>query len=295
MRVALTGVSGFIGSVIARHLADAGHAVTGLVRESSRRDHVDAYVDRFVTADQADRTAWPALLDGADAVIHNSLDWKGIGDPAALDRHLQGNLVASVALLAESAPRPFVFMSTIAVHHDMRPRWNGVIDEDHPLRPGTLYGACKAAVEAHLWSEHARGRHTCAVRPCAVYGIDPRLERSHGYELIRKLQRGEPVTKPGGGKFVHVDDVAAVTVAALSNERAAGQPINLVDCYARWADWALMTQSLLGTGVEIDTSSPPAPRNTFCKDAAEALGVNLDRGHDGIREHLETLVALLAA
>jgi nucleoside-diphosphate-sugar epimerase len=293
MRVALTGVSGFIGSVIARHLAEHGHDVTGLVRETSRRDHVEAYVDRFVTGDQADRASWPALLDGADAVIHNSLDWNGIEDAAGLDRNLQSNLVASIALLAESAPRPFVFMSTIAVHHDIRPRWEGMIDEDHPLRPGTLYGACKAAVEAHLWSDHAQGRHTCAVRPCAVYGIDPRLARSHGYELIRKLQRGEPVTKPGGGKFVHVDDVAAVTVAALTHERAAGQPINMVDCYARWADWALMAQALLGTNVEIDTSSPPAPRNTFSKELAEALGVKLDRGHEGIRAHLEDLIGLM--
>ncbi|MCZ6810609.1 MAG: hypothetical protein O7D97_01275, partial [Planctomycetota bacterium] len=65
---------------------------------------------------------------------------------------------------------------------------------------------------------------------------------------------------------------------------------NLADCYARWADWALMAGELLGLEVEIDTSSPPQPKNTFTKEAARSLGVELDRGHDGIREHLRELI-----
>lgn len=292
MRIALTGVSGFIGSAIARHLHEGGHQVTGLVRETSRRDHIEPFVDRFVAANQDDESAWPALLDGADAVIHNSVDW---GPIRAKDQrtHGESNLLASIRLLHVAAPRPFVFMSTIAVHHDMRPRWEGRIDEDHPLRPGGEYGAYKAGVEAHLWAaHHESGQHTAAIRPCAVYGIDPNLSRSHGHALIEKMKRGEPIDKPAGGKFVHVEDVAAATVAALQ-PAAAGKPFNLVDCYARWADWALIAQDLLGTSVSIDTSSPPEPKNVFLKDQARSLGCPepfLDRGHDGIREHLAQLI-----
>ena len=47
MHVALTGVSGFIGSVVARHLRGAGHSMAGLIRPSSRRDHVEPFVERF--------------------------------------------------------------------------------------------------------------------------------------------------------------------------------------------------------------------------------------------------------
>ena len=187
-------------------------------------------------------------------------------------------------------------MSSVAVHHDMRPRWHGRIDEDHPSRPAGLYGSCKAAVEAHLWSAHfSRGQSTCALRPCAVYGIDPDLQRSIGYPIIRQIMHGEPFTRPGGGKFVHVDDVAAATVAAVGNPDAAGCVCNLADCYARWADLALMARDLLGADVQIDLSSPPQPKNQFTKDAANSLNVRLDRGHDGLRTHLRRLIEAMQA
>lgn len=216
MHVAVTGVSGFIGSFIARALRREGHTVTGLVRKTSRRDHIEPDVDRFVVGDHADESIWADFLDGADGVIHNSVDWAPLkADPADLDAHLKSNLDASIKLLHAAAPRRFTFVSTIAVHHDMRPRWGGQIDEDHPLRPSMLYGAYKAAIEAHLWDAHFRlGMHTSAIRPCGVYGIDPDLGRSHGYELLRKVNEGHAVIKAGGGKFVHVEDVADAAGAA---------------------------------------------------------------------------------
>jgi nucleoside-diphosphate-sugar epimerase len=251
-------------------------------------------VDRFVVGDQADATAWPALLEGADCVVHDSVDWRPLRDPVDLEAHLRGNLAGSIHLLEAAAPRQFVFISTIAVHHDILPRWEGRIDEDHPLRPASLYGAYKAAVEAHLWTAHyGRDQHTCAVRPCQVYGLDPNLRRSTGYPIVKEVRAGRPIRRPGGGKFVHVQDVAAVVAAAVGNPQAAGRAYNLADCYARWADLAQMAAELLGAEVEIDTSSPPAATNVFTKDAAATLGVALDRGHEGIRLYLRELIAAM--
>ncbi len=199
-----------------------------------------------------------------------------------------------MGLLEAAAPRQFVFISTIAVHHDILPRWDGRIDEDHPLRPYSLYGAYKAAVEAHLWSaHHRRDQPTCAMRPCQVYGLDPNLKRSTAYPIVTEVRAGGPVRRPGGGKFVHVEDVAAAATAVVGNPSAAGRAYNLADCYARWADLARMAADLLGVEVEIDMSSPPASKNVFAKDAARALGVELDRGHEGIRQYLRELIAAM--
>jgi nucleoside-diphosphate-sugar epimerase len=300
MRIALTGASGFIGAAIARRLAAAGHQVTALVRPTSRRDHIEEYVDRFAIGEQNDPAAWKQLLDGAECVVHNSVDWKLLRDSAFSD-HLASNLCGSLELLKASAPRQFIYISSIAVHHDILPRVadeRGVnmVNEDHPLRPSSEYGALKAAVEAHLWAEHySSGRSTSAVRPCGVYGIDPELSRSHGYALLQKVARGERLDKAGGGKFVHVDDVAAAVVGLAGNAAGAGRPFNLVDCYARWSDWARMGAEVLGVKAEIDESSPALPKNLFEKSAAQEVGAGLERGHEGIRRHLEELAGQMRA
>ena len=293
MRIALTGVSGFIGSVIARQAAAAGHEVVGLVRPTSQRAHVVKVVHRFVEGTHDDPAAVASLLDGADAIIHNSFDWDAVksGD---LARHLRTNVEGSVALLHAAAGRPFVYMSSVAVHHAILDRWNGRIDADHPTRPGSGYGAAKAAVEAHLWARHAEcGQPFAAIRPAAVYGIDPRLERSIGAPIITSLRRDGAYARAGGGKFVHVDDVAAATLAALQQNSGV---YHLADCYARWGDVAVMAADLLGITADIDLTSPEKPRNTFMTDdVRHDLGVALERGHAGIRTHLAHLIDVMAA
>ncbi len=296
MRIALTGVSGFIGSHLARRLADEGHKVSGLVRETSNWQAAQPYCDKLTFGDQADETRWPELLEDCDCVVHNSVDWDairpGYKQRGGMRHHLLNNLVGSIRLLELSHPRQFIFVSTIAVYHDILPQWGGRPDESHPSRPATPYGAYKAAVEAHLWAEcFGRDRNTSAVRPCAVYGMDPKLDRTIGYPIVREIVTERRFTKPGGGKFVHVDDVTAAVAALVGNDDARGQAYNLVDCYARWADWAAIAADILQIRPEIDMSSPPQPQNTFDTTKARALpGVRLDRGRDGMKKHLENLI-----
>ena len=291
MQIAITGSSGFIGAALVRRAVEQGHEVVALVRETSRRDHIEDLVSRFVVGTHDEPHARAALLEGTDVVVHNSFDWPAMKD---FSRHLQGNLVGSLDFLKESGDRHFIYMSSIAVHHFMHDRWEGVIDESHPGRPGNDYGALKAAIEAHMWSANAStGQAVTAIRPCGVYGIDPRTNRSIGWPFIERIRRGEAFERKGGGKFVHVDDVAAATIAAVDNPAASPAVYNLVDCYARWCDWAQVIANRLGVELDIDDSSPSAPKNMFDTSATvEDLGVSLDRGFDGITRHIDEMIAL---
>jgi len=299
MKIALTGASGFIGSRIAAAMSNRGHHVTALVRPSSHREHILPFVHRFVVGDHADPSIWRDFLDQADAVVHNSVDWTPLrtGD---LTAHLRSNIEGSIRLLDASRQAGvgrFLFVSSVAVYHDISPRWAGLIDENHPLRPGGLYGAYKAAVEAHLWSARARwSMHTAAIRPAAVYGVEPvRLERSHGYEQVKRLMRGERATAeqfPGGGKWVHVDDVAEAAVAAIERDDAAGRAFNLADCYAKFTRLGQHAASLLALPDDrVEPDQAPPAKNMFDKTAAqEILGVPLDRGDEGLRRYVADLI-----
>ena len=293
MRIALTGASGFIGAAICRRLHQDGHLVQGLVRESSLRDHVDPFMDRAVVGTHDSKKAMAELLEGADALVHNSVDWKVLKNDS-FDKHLQTNLVASLQLFESAADAgiPIVFISSVAVHHHMSDRWNGQVDDLHPTRPGNYYGALKASLEAHLWALHtSKGLTFTALRPAAVYGLDPRIKRSIGFPLLRDVANKQSYQRAGGGKFIHVDDVAACTAAALLRPRPSAGIYHLADCYARWADWGLMAAKLLGVEAAVDLDSPTSSKNTFTKDALmDELGVSLDRGHEGIWMHLETLM-----
>jgi dTDP-L-rhamnose 4-epimerase len=100
----------------------------------------------------------------------------------------------------------------------------GLVDEDAPLRPRSVYAATKVAQE-HLASAWARasGSSCVALRYHNVYG--PGMPRDTPYAGVAaifrsSLERGEAVRvfEDGGQRrdFVHVRDVAVATSAAVS-------------------------------------------------------------------------------
>jgi len=298
MRVALTGASGFIGAAIARRLKADGHVVQGMVRTTSRRDHVDDLLDHVVVGTQQHPEDQTALMADVDALVHNSVDWEVLKNES-LDRHIEVNLTPSLRLFQQAADRgiPVVFISSVAVHHHMRDRWGGEVDEDHPTLPGNLYGALKASLESHLWAMHTSHQLSfTSLRPAAVYGIDPRPKRSIGYPIIRTIAQKAAYDRAGGGKFIHVDDVAACVSASLTRPHPASGSYHLADCYARWGDWASIIADLLGVKASINMDSPTSSKNSFSKQAVQNdLGVAMDRGQDGIRTHAQALIEIMKA
>jgi dTDP-L-rhamnose 4-epimerase len=127
-------------------------------------------------------------------------------------------------------------------------RWT-LVGEDAPLRPRSLYAASKTAQEhyALAWAE-ATGGSVVALRYHNVYG--PMMPRDTPYSGVAAIfrsaiERGEsPRVFEDGGQmrdFVHVDDVAAINVAAVAADTSgfaafnvcSGRPISIMDVATR--------------------------------------------------------------
>jgi nucleoside-diphosphate-sugar epimerase len=298
MLVALTGASGFVGSCTARALRAAGQRVRALVRSESRRDHIAPFVDEWTVGDQSDPQAQAALVAGVDAVIHNSADWEALEQSPL--RNFERNVLASLRLLDSArlaGVEQFLFVSSVAVHHEIPDSAGGRITEETPPWPGSIYGAYKAAVEPHLKAyHHAYGMNTSAWRPAAIYGVPPRIEDAQWIELIREAKRGGRISTDKGGKITHVQDVADALTLAIGDTAVSGQFYNLVDCYMYWQVAAELAKQLSGSSAAIEQCERGGPKNQF--DSRKAIeffnrhgnATALRRGHDGVRQYVADLL-----
>src|SRR5688572_15015941 len=136
MLVAITGASGFVGSYTVAALKRAGHNVRALVRATSRRDHIAPHVDDFHVGELHDPQALAGLVAGAEAVIHNGADWDA--RQAGPMPNFERNVLASLRLLEaarQACCDQFLFVSSVAVHHEIPPSANGRITEETATWP----------------------------------------------------------------------------------------------------------------------------------------------------------------
>jgi nucleoside-diphosphate-sugar epimerase len=159
-RVAVTGASGFCGSVVARAAVAAGARVWCVGR---RPGPVGRHVPWDATCEVPD-------LTGVDLVVHLAAT---VGDPApgrSAERAYRAvNVDGTARLLDAVGDRPLVWVSSASVY---RPGATGPVREDHPV-DGQLsaYGRTKAAGERLALAAGA-----VVLRPRAVYGPgDPHL------------------------------------------------------------------------------------------------------------------------
>jgi UDP-glucose 4-epimerase len=156
MTLVVTGGAGYVGSVCAQHLLDAGNDV--VVVDDLTTGHRDAVPEgaRLVVGDVAE-VADDVLGGGdVDGVVHcaaRSLVGESTTDPA---KYWHGNVVTTIALLdalrRHRVPR-LVFSSTAATYGEPE---TSPITEDAPTRPTNTYGATKLAVD------HAIGTYAAA-------------------------------------------------------------------------------------------------------------------------------------
>lgn len=228
MRVLVAGASGAIGMPICRQLVTNGHQVLGLARDQRARGRLEALGATLVVADVLDRDGLLRAVAGhrADAVIH---ELTALRKPPrrhrgmAMTNRLRTEGTANLLAAADALGARRFLTQSIIFGYGFRDHGDRVLTErdpfGHPAGDHTdPHVAAMRSTEQQAFSTPAG----IALRYGLLYGGDAARTRA----LLAR--RGLPVAKGGVLGWVHHEDAAAATVAALEHGRP-GQAYNVVD------------------------------------------------------------------
>jgi len=226
MRILLTGSRGYIGTVMAPFLLDAGHEVVGIDTDLYRRSTFGPWRESIRTLCKDVRGLQVADLRGFDAVIHlAALSNDPLGD---LNPQLtyEINHLASVRLAEQAKAagvRRFAFASSCS---NYGAAGDEPVDEEAALRPVTAYGESKVRVERDV-SRLADDSFSPSFLRCATaYGASPRLR----FDIVLNnlvawaFTSGKVFLKSDGTPWrpiVHIEDISRAFLAVLSAPREA--------------------------------------------------------------------------
>ena len=216
MKVFVTGGTGFVGAHLVSALQARGAEVTCLVRSPAKAEALGWRGVRLVRGDLTDAAALREGCRGAEIVYHLA-GVVAARDLAGFRAANTDGTAATLAAATTSAPRRFVFVSSIAAA--------GPTTRGHRLTTGdegapvTNYGRSKLAAEAMV---RAAPFPWVILRPPPVYGEWDR-------EFLRLFQitrRGiAPVFGDGLQELsaIHAEDLAHALIAAGESPTAAGK------------------------------------------------------------------------
>jgi nucleoside-diphosphate-sugar epimerase len=196
--VAITGATGFIGSVLLKLLVNQGFQLRALYRPASTPPPNQTDSVQWFPGDLGDMDSLRALVAGADVIVHCAGAVRG----STLEHFKKAN-IAGVARLVEAAvelkvPR-FLLMSSLAAREPSL----------------SAYALSKKMGEDTLLEY--QDRISCDIlRPPAVYGPGDREMRP----LLQLIKRGlVPVVGEKDGRFslLYVDDLAEAVRCLLKS------------------------------------------------------------------------------
>ena len=238
MKVFVAGATGAIGKRLVPRLIDRGHEVVATTRSPEKARQLRALGAETVVVDALDEVRLVRAVTEAkpEAIVHQLTALAGFKNLKKFDEEFaQTNRLRTEGLdLLLKAARAAGTRRLVAQSYTGWPniRQGGPVKtEEDPLDPHPPARMTESLAAIRYLEETlagATGFAGLAVRYGTLYGPGTALGEGGEYpELIRK--RRFPIVGDGAGvwSFVHVDDAAAATVAAV--ERGAPGVYNVVD------------------------------------------------------------------
>ncbi len=231
MQVLVAGASGALGGPLVRQLVAAGHQVSGTTRSNQGASRIMQLGGSAIVVDVMDRDALLKAVEGRafDAVINEltalkkaPIRHRDMAQTNAL--RIEGTAHLLEAAQATGAQR--FLTQSIVLGYGYMDHGTTPLTEDSPFgvpRGNAFDPHLAAMVSTEQQVTKAAGIEGIALRYGLFYGAD--IDTFVGMLRRRML----PVTRNGGEiPFIHHEDAAAATVAALHHGRA-GSAYNIVD------------------------------------------------------------------
>ena len=236
----VTGVSGFVGSAVARRLAASGVAVRGLVRASSARTNLADFPGELVEGDARDPAAMALAMAGVRNLYHVAADYRiWAPDPEEIVRNNRASTATVMEAALAAGVERIVYTSSVAT---LRPDHGKPADETRPATPEQAVGAYKRSkvvaerlVEAMVAE---RGLPAVIVNPSTPIGPRDQRPTPTGRIIVEAASGRMPAFVESGLNLVHVDDVADGHIAAMAHGRIGeryilgGQDVSLREMLA---------------------------------------------------------------
>jgi nucleoside-diphosphate-sugar epimerase len=179
MKVFVTGVNGYIGTVLAPYLMERGLEVVGLdtgyYRDGWLYSDDKSLASSPLTINKDLRRIGKADLEGFDAVVHLaelSNDPLGQNNPTVTHKINHKGSVAIAENAREVGIRRFVYASSCSVYGAGT---GDFVNESTPPNPQTAYAECKALVERDVGAMAGADFTPVFLRNATAYGPSPRM------------------------------------------------------------------------------------------------------------------------
>lgn len=294
--VLVTGGAGFIGSHLVDTLVQANNVVVLDTLSSGNREYVHPKAT-LVEGSVRERETVEAAMDGVDVVFHQaalvSVE-ESIDNPTKSQAvNVDGTL--TVLDCARQTDTRVVAASSAAAYGQPEAT---PIPESAPLRPDSIYGVDKAAVDHYTRQfESLYGLPTVALRYFNVYGPRQSAAAYSGVisTFLGQATEGNPLTVQGDGTqtrdFVHCSDVVKANIRAATTSHT-GEAFNVgTGSETSITELAETVCEVFGTPV--DTTTVPARKGDVQRSCAETEKAQQQLGFESrvdLEEGLETIV-----
>ena len=221
MKAFVTGATGFVGSHVARALAEQGAELRLLARPSSRKENIADLRADVATGDLCQPESLRKAMQGCDVVFHVAADYRiWVRDPDQMYRANVEGTRAVIQAAQACGVRRVIYCSSVAT---MGFTQSGqIVDEDTPVSLSDMVGHYKRSkfmAEQIALEAGRNGANVVVVNPTTPIGERDIKPTPTGRIIVDFLNRKFPAYVDTGLNLADVKEVARGHLLAMEKAR----------------------------------------------------------------------------